>query len=115
LAKRNIPTLSHPPYNQEIAPCDFHLFPKLKSKLKGHHFGTLTEELRTLTENGFPDGYDQWKELWNHCVTSKGSYFEGDNLQFQVSLIYCDVYATNKTASSSNDSIYLQLVTHSLI
>jgi hypothetical protein len=28
---------------------------------------------------------------------------------------YCDVYATNKTGSSSDDWIYYQLVTHSLI
>jgi extradiol dioxygenase family protein len=28
---------------------------------------------------------------------------------------YCDVYVTNKSGSSSNDWIYLQLVTHSLV
>ena len=37
LAKKNIPVLPHPPYS----PCDFYLFPKLKLKLKGHHFGTI--------------------------------------------------------------------------
>jgi len=64
-----------------------YLFPKLKSKLKGHHFGTMeniqiivTDELNTLTENDFQYCYDQWKKRWNHCVTSQGSYFEGDNL-----------------------------------
>jgi hypothetical protein len=30
-------------------------------------------------------------------------------------LIYCGVYATNKTGSSSDDWIYYQVVTHSLI
>ena len=25
----------------DLAACDFYLFPKLKSKLKGHHFGTI--------------------------------------------------------------------------
>jgi hypothetical protein len=29
--------------------------------------------------------------------------------------MYCGVYATNKTGSSSDDWIYQQLVTHSLI
>jgi transposase len=80
LAKKNIPTLPHSPYSPNLAPCDFYLFPKLKSKLKGHHFGTVTDELRTLTENDFQYCYDQWKEHWNHCVTSQGSYFEGDSL-----------------------------------
>jgi hypothetical protein len=31
------------------------------------------------------------------------------------SYIYCDVYATNKTGSSSDDWIYYQMVTHSLL
>jgi hypothetical protein len=73
LAKKNIPTLPHAPYSPNLAPCDFYLFPQLKSKLKGHHFGTVTDELRTLTENDFRYCYDQRKERWNHCVTSQGS------------------------------------------
>jgi hypothetical protein len=28
-------------YSPDLALCDFYLFPKLKSKLKGHHFGTM--------------------------------------------------------------------------
>jgi len=39
LAKKSIPVLPHPPYSPGLAPCDFYLFPKLKLKLKGHHFG----------------------------------------------------------------------------
>ena len=41
LAKKNIPVLPHPPYSPDLALCDFYLFPRLKSKLKGHHFGTM--------------------------------------------------------------------------
>ena len=41
LKKKNIPALPHPPYSPDLAPCDFYLFSKLKSKLKGHHFGTM--------------------------------------------------------------------------
>jgi len=87
LAKRNIPVLPHPPYSPDLDPCDFYLFSMLKLKLKGHHFGTteniqkvVTDELHTLTENDFRYCYDQWKKRWNHCVTSQGSHFEGDNL-----------------------------------
>jgi hypothetical protein len=72
LVKKNIPTLAHPLYSSDLAPCDFYLFPKLKSKLKGFHFGTVTDELRTLIENDFRYCYYQWKERWNHCVTSQG-------------------------------------------
>ena len=87
LAKKNIPVLPHPPYSPDLAPCDFYLFPKWKSKLKGHHFGTIkniqkivTDELNTLTENDSQYCYDQWKKSWNHCVTSQRPYFEGDKL-----------------------------------
>jgi histone-lysine N-methyltransferase SETMAR len=87
LAKKNIPILPHPPYSPDPAPYDFCLFPELKLTLKHHHFGTMeniqkivTDELHTLTENNFLSCYDQWKKRWNHCVTSQGSYFEGDNL-----------------------------------
>jgi transposase len=47
LAKKNVSTLPHPPYSSDLAPCDFYIFPKLKSMLKGHHFGTVTDELWT--------------------------------------------------------------------
>jgi len=77
--------IPHPPYCPDLALCDFYLFSKLKLKLKGHHFGTMeniqkvvTDELHTLTENDFRYCYDQWKKR-NHCVTSQRSYFEGDN------------------------------------
>ena len=41
LAKKNIRILPYPPYSPDLAPCDFYLFSKLKSKLTGHHFGTM--------------------------------------------------------------------------
>jgi len=87
LATKNIPVLPNPPYSPDLAPCDFYLYPKLKSKLKDHHFGTMeniqkivTDEQQTLTENDFQYCYDQWKKRWNHSITSQGSYIEGDNL-----------------------------------
>jgi len=77
LSKKNIPVLPHPPYSPDLAPCNFYLFPNLKSNLKGHHFGTMekivNEELNTHTENDFQYCYDQWRKRWNHCVTSQGS------------------------------------------
>jgi len=47
----------------------------------------VTDELNTLTENDLQYCYNQWKKCWDHCVTSQGSYFEGENLYFQVSPI----------------------------
>jgi hypothetical protein len=40
-AQNNTRTLPHPPYNPDLAPCDLFSFPKLKTNLKGHHFGKV--------------------------------------------------------------------------
>jgi hypothetical protein len=37
LAKKSIPVLPNPLNSPDLAPCDFHLFPKFKSRLKGLH------------------------------------------------------------------------------
>jgi histone-lysine N-methyltransferase SETMAR len=50
LAKKNILTLPHSPYSPDLAPCDFCLLSKLKSKLKGHHFGTVETIRKSVTD-----------------------------------------------------------------
>ena len=40
--------LPHAPYSPDLAPCDFHLFPKLKNELRGIHFETDTELLSAV-------------------------------------------------------------------
>ena len=59
LAKHQITQVTWPPYSPDLVPCDFWLFPKLKSPLKGKRFQTISE----IQENG------DWE---------KGAYFEGD-------------------------------------
>ena len=51
LEKENIPALPHPPYSPDLARCYFYLFPKLKPKLKGHHFGTM-ENIQEIVTDG---------------------------------------------------------------
>jgi hypothetical protein len=38
-----IPVLQHPLYSPDLAPCDFYLFPKVKSTLKGTNFQSVDE------------------------------------------------------------------------
>lgn len=38
LVKYNIPVLHHPPYLKDLVSCDFYMFPKFKSALKGTIF-----------------------------------------------------------------------------
>jgi hypothetical protein len=80
--KKCIPMLSHVPYSPDLSPCDFYLFPKLKSKVKACHFQTLdsiqkavTNAFKTLTEGGFQSYYETLKIRWAKCVASEGMLF----------------------------------------
>ena len=42
VAKHHITQVCQPPYRPHLAPCDFWLFPKLKSPLNGRRFVTVT-------------------------------------------------------------------------
>ena len=43
LAKHQITQVTQTPYSPDLAPCNFWLFPKLKSPLKGKRFQTVDE------------------------------------------------------------------------
>ena len=43
LVKRQIIQVTQPPYSPDLVSCDFGLFPKLKSPLKGKRFQTVSE------------------------------------------------------------------------
>ncbi|KAJ4434242.1 hypothetical protein ANN_22791 [Periplaneta americana] len=49
LAKHGITTVRQPPYSPDLAPCDFWLFPKLKTPLKGSRFESREEIMRNAT------------------------------------------------------------------
>ena len=86
LAQNKITTLPHPPYSPDLAPCDFFLFPKLKTHLKGHNFGTVenvqtaARALNNISTEDFLHCYEEWQQRWNRCIRSQGAYFEGDKL-----------------------------------
>ena len=83
--QRAITVLEHPPYSPDHAPCDFFLFPKIKSVLKGTHFVSVenvkaktAEILNSLTENDLQDCFEHWQHRMQLCVNSEENYFEGD-------------------------------------
>ena len=85
LAKNSTPLVRHPPYSPDMAPCDFWLFPKLKTTLKGKRFESreeimrkTTAELYSIPLKSFQRCYQQWQHRWEKCVHSQGEYFEGD-------------------------------------
>jgi transposase len=82
LVKDGISVVCQAPYSPDMAPCDFCLFPKLKTPLKGSHFDSredmmqnATKELTSLPEEAFLKCFQQWKERWAKCVESQGATF----------------------------------------
>ena len=72
-----IKTLCHPPYNPDLAACDFWLFPKLR----GCRYETIeemkeavTKVITTLTKEDFHRTFQELLEL----IEAGGFYFEGD-------------------------------------
>jgi histone-lysine N-methyltransferase SETMAR len=68
LAKKFIMKLDHPPYSSDLAPCDFWLFPKLKTALNSYRFsdityiqGHATTILQRIPEEEFQKCFEQWR------------------------------------------------------
>jgi histone-lysine N-methyltransferase SETMAR len=78
LAKKSIMKLDHPPYSPDLAPCDFRLFPKLKTALKGHRFsysadiqGHATTILQSIPEE-FQKYFELCKLKLTKCIGAQG-------------------------------------------
>jgi transposase len=85
LPNKNITLLEHPPYSPDLFPCDFYLFPKIKSVLKGTHFVSVenvkaktADILDILTQHDMRNCFEHWHHRMQLCVNSEGNYFEGD-------------------------------------
>ena len=80
LTKMGIKTVPHPSYSQDLAPCDFWLFPKLI----GCHYETIEEMkeavmkvIDTLTQEDFHGTFQKLLEQYNKCIAAGGDYFKG--------------------------------------
>ena len=76
-----IKTVPRPPYNPDLTPSDFWLFPKLK----GCRYETIeevkaavTKIIDTLTQEDFDGAFQKLLERYNKCIAAGGDYFEGD-------------------------------------
>ncbi|GFV71560.1 putative mariner transposase [Trichonephila clavipes] len=86
LAKHSIPVLEHPPYSPDLEPCDFYLFSKVKSALKGTRFESVeavkkkaARVLKEMTNDVFQHCFQQLKIRMEHCRNREGVYIEGEN------------------------------------
>jgi hypothetical protein len=71
--------------DQKQYDCRFLCFPRLKIKLKGHHFDTTEvmeaesqAVLNTLTENNFRDVLEKISEALGMMGNTEGNYFVGE-------------------------------------
>ena len=75
--------LPHPLYSPDLAPSDFHLFPKLKEHLKGLCF-SCDEKVRPAVRkwfqkqntNFFKDGFQKLVQRWRKCIEVRGDFVE---------------------------------------
>ena len=86
--------LFHAPYNPDIIPRDFHLFPKLKEPLRGQCFSSLEEPsidviraIRHMNKHSVLDIIILFPKCSNSVIQKQGNYIEGlwtDNLKEMV-------------------------------
>ena len=58
--KHQIIQVTQPPYSPDLVPCDFWLFPKLKSPLKGKSFQSINETQENMTGQLMETGRTVW-------------------------------------------------------
>ena len=81
LTKMGIKTVPQTPYSQDLAPCDFWLFPKLRGcryETTEEIKETVTKVIDTLTQEDFHGAFQKLLEWLNKCIAAGGDYFEGD-------------------------------------
>ena len=73
-----------PPYSSHLAPCNFYLFPKLKSflarrKYQSKHVlvSAMHQYLITVTKTAYRDALKKWIHRLKFCISSHREYFEG--------------------------------------
>lgn len=83
LQEQHIDLVSHPPYSPDLSPCDFFLFPRLKSALAGKKFESrqsvsraVSDALSLLTQNDFVSCFSDWKLRLKKCIEVEGEYLE---------------------------------------
>jgi hypothetical protein len=67
VTNNNMIIVPHPPYSPDLPSCDFVLFPKMKMKLKGRRFETVSDihresqaVLDSIKENDFHGAFEAW-------------------------------------------------------
>ena len=83
LMKKQICVMDYPPYSSNLSPCDYFLFPKLKTAMKGAFHddvptiqSAVTQVLKNIPKTDFKKSMDKLVDRSKPCIESNGTYFE---------------------------------------
>ena len=69
--------LEHPPHSPDLAPCDFFVFPFVKSKLRGVRFDTpdlaveaFLEHIEAIPQSVWVSMFQKWFQRMRKCLNS---------------------------------------------
>jgi len=75
--------LEHPRYSPDLAPSDFHLFPKMKKHLRAKRFKShddvkheVQKWLRGRDPTFYRQGFEKWVSHLEKCLDREGDYVE---------------------------------------
>ena len=75
-----IKTVAQPSYSPDLAPCDFWLFPKLRSycyETNEEMKEAVMKVIDTLTQEDFHGAFKKLLERYK-CIAAGGDYFKGE-------------------------------------
>jgi hypothetical protein len=82
--KRKSNCFASTPFSQDLAPCDFFMFPKLTSFLAGRKYKSrqaldmlFISTLLLCPKSAYRDAFKKWIHRLKLCFSSHGEYFEG--------------------------------------
>ena len=83
LMKKQICFMDHPPYLPDLSSCDYFLFPKLKTAMKGAFYdgvptiqAAVTQVLKNIPKTEFKKSMDKLVGRFKCCIKLNGSYFQ---------------------------------------
>ena len=107
-----IKILPQPPYNPELAPCNFWLFPKIR----GCGYETIeemkeavTKVIDTLTQADFHGAFEKLLERYK-CIAAGGDYFEGDTNFMCVLSIKVPIRKKSGNLSNAARTLYCRVL-----
>ena len=83
LMKKQICVMDYLPYSPDLSPCDYFLFQKLKTAMKGAFYddvpiiqSSVTQVLKNIPKTEFKKSMDKLDDRSKRCIESNGTYFE---------------------------------------